>query len=199
MQIAFRFILFLLLFVSTISCKQSIEEAQAPARPDKIDPNPSSAMLSPEESMKTMKLPAGYHLELVACEPMVEEPVAIVWDGNGIMYVAEMSSYMQDLQGTGEGLPTCTIKRLEDTDGDGKMDKSSVYIDSLILPRMMLALGDRLVVNETYTYNLYSYRDKNGDGKADEKNWFTTMKTQLMPTWNISKPDWFGISTIGFM
>jgi mono/diheme cytochrome c family protein/glucose/arabinose dehydrogenase len=161
--------LVILFFVSTISCKQSIEETPAPARPEKIDPNPSSAMLSPEESIKTMKLPAGYHLELVASEPMIEEPVAIVWDGNGIMYVAEMSSYMQDLQGTGEGLPTCKIKRLEDTDGDGKMDKSSIYIDSLILPRMMLALDDRLVVNETYTYNLYSYRDKNGDGKADEK------------------------------
>jgi len=116
-----------------------------------------------------MKLPPGYHLELVASEPEIQEPVAIVWDGNGRLYVAEMRSYMQDINGTGEHLPICRITRLEDTDGDGKMDKHTIFIDSLVLPRMMLALDDRLVVNETYTYNMYSYRDKNGDGKADEK------------------------------
>ena len=116
-----------------------------------------------------MQLPPGYHLELVASEPEIQEPVAIVWDGNGRLYVAEMRSYMQDINGTGEHLPICRITRFEDTDGDGKMDKHIVYIDSLVLPRMMLALDDRLVVNETYTYNMYSYRDKDGDGKADEK------------------------------
>ena len=119
--------------------------------------------------MSTMQLPPGYHLELVASEPEIQEPVAIVWDGNGRLYVAEMRSYMQDINGTGEHLPVCRITRLEDTDGDGKMDKHTVYIDSLVLPRMMLALDDRLVVNETYTYNMYSYRDTNNDGKADEK------------------------------
>ena len=119
--------------------------------------------------METMKLPAGFHLELVASEPEIQEPVAIVWDANGRLYVAEMRSYMQDIFGTGEHLPVCRITRFEDTDGDGKMDKHTVYIDSMVLPRMMLALDDRLVVNETYTYNMYSYRDTNGDGIADEK------------------------------
>jgi len=162
-----RFLAFAYFILLVQSC--NLGEAPAPARPKIIDPNPSSAMLTPEQSMASMKLPAGYHLELVVSEPIIQEPVAIVWDGNGIMYVAEMRSYMKDILGTDERLPTCRITRLEDTDGDGKMDKHSIYIDSLVLPRMMLALDDRLVVNETYTYNLYSYRDKNGDGKADEK------------------------------
>ena len=152
------------------SCRQqNPPEEPAPARPAHIDPNPSPAYLTPEESMKTMHLPPGYHLELVASEPQIQEPVAIVWDGNGRLYVAEMRSYMQDINGTGEKYPICRITRLEDTDGDGKMDKSTIFVDSLVLPRMMLALDDRLVVNETYSYNLYSYRDTNGDGKADEK------------------------------
>jgi len=130
---------------------------------------PSPAYLSPEESMKTIHVPPGYHLQLVASEPQIQEPVAMVWDGNGNMYVAEMRSYMMDINGTGEHFPICRISRLTDTDGDGKMDKVTVFIDSLVLPRMMLCLDDRLIVNETYVYNMYSYRDTNGDGIADEK------------------------------
>lgn len=144
--------------------------AEAPAfRPDKINVDPTGPSLSPEQSMKTMHLPAGYHLELVASEPMIDQPVAIAWDGDGRMYVAEMRTYMLDVDGTDENLPASRILRLEDTDGDGRMDKKTVFIDSLVLPRMILPLDDRLVVNETYTYNLFSYRDTDGDGRADEK------------------------------
>lgn len=134
-----------------------------------VNQNPPAEPVSPEESMKIMALQKGYHLELVASEPMVSEPVAIVWDGNGRMYVAEMNTYMQDVDGTGQKFNTCKIKLLEDTDSDGQMDKATVYLDSLVLPRMMLCLDDRLLVNETFTNNIYSYRDTNKDGHADEK------------------------------
>ena len=158
-----------LLLVCLFACNHQEQDAPPPPRPEKINPDPSSVFLTPKQSMSAMQLPPGYHLELVASEPEIQEPVAIVWDGNGRLYVAEMRSYMQDINGTGEHLPICRITRFEDTDGDGKMDKHTVYIDSLVLPRMMLALDDRLVINETYTYNMYSYRDTNNDGKADEK------------------------------
>lgn len=134
-----------------------------------VNKSPSSAYLSPQESLKTMHLPKGYRLELVASEPMIHEPVAMTWDGNGRMYVAEMNTYMQDAEGTGEMKAVCTVKRLEDTNGDGKMDKSVIFIDKLLLPRMILALDDRILVNETNSNNIYSYRDTDGDGKADEK------------------------------
>jgi len=131
----------------------------------KYDPAPES----PQESMKHIYLPQGYHLQLVASEPMISQPVAIVWDGNDVMYVAEMLTYMVNVDGTGEGAKLCTVKRLEDTNGDGVMDKATVFIDSLVLPRMMLTIGHKLLVNETNTYNIYSYEDTNGDGKADVK------------------------------
>jgi len=134
-----------------------------------VNTNPSSAYLSPQESLKSIHLQKGYHLELVASEPMIHEPVAIAWDGNGRMYVAEMNTYMQDAEGTDEMKPVCRVKRLEDTNGDGVMDKSVVFIDSLLLPRLILTLDDRLLVNETNSNHIYSYRDTNGDGVADEK------------------------------
>jgi mono/diheme cytochrome c family protein len=133
------------------------------------DTNPPVKPLSPQESMQKIQLPPGFHIELVASEPMVQEPVAVSWDGNGRMYVAEMNTYMKDAKGTGEYEPTSRIKLLEDTDGDGKMDKSTVFIDSLILPRTILAVGDQLLVGVTNVQDIWSYRDTNGDGKADEK------------------------------
>lgn len=134
-----------------------------------VNPHPSPAYRSPQESLKEFALPKGYHLQVVASEPMISEPVAIVWDGNGVMYVAEMNTYMQDVNGTGESFKTCKIKRLEDTDGDGVMDKATIFIDSLVLPRMIMTLDDRLLVNETNSNNIYSYRDTKGTGHANEK------------------------------
>jgi len=130
---------------------------------------PTSAYLNPEESMKSFNLPAGYHLELVASEPMIKEPVAIAWDGNARMYVAEMLTYMQDADATGEQQPISRISLLEDTNNDGKMDKSTVFIDKLLLPRMILCVNNELFVNETNTINIHAYKDTDGDGKADQK------------------------------
>lgn len=160
-----------LLFFSFCRCTQKVKNGapEWPGRPDTVIADPSATYLSPSEEMKQIFLPEGYHLELVASEPMVEEPVTIVWDGNGAMYVAEMDTYMKNIDGTGEFEPICRIKKLVDTDGDGKMDKSTVFIDSLVLPRMMLCVGHRLLVNETNSYDIWSYTDTDGDGKADKK------------------------------
>ena len=162
MNIRFQFVSLLCLSLLVVSCG-SKNDNREPA----FNPHPSSAYLSPEESMKTMYLPKGYHLQLVASEPMIKDPVAITWDGNGRMYVAEMLTYMKDADATGEQLPWSRIMLLEDTNNDGKMDKSSVFVDSLLLPRMMQSIGNELLVNETNSIKITSYSDTNGDGKAD--------------------------------
>lgn len=134
-----------------------------------VNRNPSTEPLTPEESLKRFHLPEGYRIELVASEPLIHSPVAITFDGNGRMFVAEMNTYMRDIDGENQMDPICTVKMLEDTNGDGKMDKSVVFIDSLVLPRLLLALDDRILVAETNSNNIYSYRDTDGDQKADEK------------------------------
>ncbi|MEP7279241.1 MAG: cytochrome C [Bacteroidota bacterium] len=164
MKIKLQVIALMILSIIAFTCV-SHENDQRP----NFNPHPSPAYLSPGESLKTMYLPKGYHMELVASEPMITEPVAITWDGNGRMYVAEMLTYMKDADATGERLPWSRIMLLEDTDNDGKMDKSSVFVDSLLLPRMMQSVGNSLLANETNSITITSYTDTNGDGKADLK------------------------------
>ena len=157
----------MLLYTCTVSKDANQLASLSPKR--MFNPNPSAEYLSPEESIKTFNLPKGYHLELVASEPMIKEPVAIAWDGNAKMYVAEMLTYMQDANAIGEREPRSRISLLEDTNSDGKMDKSTVFIDNLLLPRMILCVNNELLVNETNTITVTAYKDTNGDGKADAK------------------------------
>lgn len=138
--------------------RQPVPEKVAQARP-----------LSPEDAIAAIQLPPGYRLELVASEPMIHEPAVVAWDGNGRMYVAEMRTYMQDIDGTDELAATSRISLLDDTDGDGRMDQHSVFVDGLVLPRMLLPVQDGVIVRETGTLDLHLYRDTDGDGKADDK------------------------------
>ncbi len=156
-----------LLFAAGLSSLSSAAETEATL--PKVDPVP---MLSFEESVKTFQLPEGYHLELVVGDPIIQEPVVCAFDGNGRMFVAEMRTYMQDADATGEQEPTSCVSMHEDTNGDGKMDKHSIFIDNLLLPRQILPLDDRLLVQETNTLDIFSYRDTDGDGVADEKTLF---------------------------
>ena len=137
--------------------------------PRTVNSDPKPEYMTPEESLNSFRLPKGYHLELVADESMLSEPVAISWDGNARMFVTQMETYMQTVDTTGEHQRGSRVMLLEDTDDDGKMDKSTVFIDSLMLPRMILTVGDELLVNETDTYDIYAYKDTDHDGKADQK------------------------------
>ncbi|HKP15897.1 MAG TPA: PVC-type heme-binding CxxCH protein, partial [Gemmatimonadaceae bacterium] len=124
-------------------------------------------VLTPAQTMASYRLPAGYKLELVAAEPLVQDPVAIDFDPDGRMYVVEMRAFMPNLAGTGEDRPIGRIVVLEDTNEDGRMDKKTVFLDSLVLPRSVKVLSQGVLVAETP--NLWLARDTNSDGKADTK------------------------------
>jgi mono/diheme cytochrome c family protein/glucose/arabinose dehydrogenase len=137
-------------------------------------PTGTIPILTVEQSLETFRLPKGYHLEPVLSEPAISEPVAAAFDGNGRLYVVEMRTYMQDADAKGEQTNGSRVSMHEDTDGDGVMDKHTIFADGLLLPRMVLPLDGCVLINETNTADIYSYRDTNGDGVSDEKKlWFS--------------------------
>ncbi len=129
---------------------------------------PPPVVLSPEQAVQALKLPKGFKAELVACEPMIEAPVAMSWDDQGRLYVCEMRGYMHDVEAKGEDQPIGRISRLEDTNGDGRMDKATVFADKLLMPRSVTAFGDGAIVAEPP--QLVWYHDTDGDGVADKKD-----------------------------
>jgi glucose/arabinose dehydrogenase/mono/diheme cytochrome c family protein len=128
---------------------------------------PPAPVLTAAEELKTFKVPPGFRVELVASDPMVEEPIALTFDPDGRMYVVELRAYMPDIQGTGELDPIGRIVRLEDTDGDGRPDKRTVFLDKLSIPRAVSLAGDGVLVAEPPT--VWFCRDTNGDGVCDER------------------------------
>ena len=122
---------------------------------------------TPEQELATFELANGLMIQLVASEPMVQDPVVMTFDPDGRLWVVEMRGFMPDIDGKGEDERVGRISILEDIDGDGQMDKSKVYIDSLIMPRAMALIpGGALVVENM---SLWLTQDLDDDDKADTK------------------------------
>lgn len=83
---------------------------------------------SAEESLSTFRLAPGFEMELIASEPLITDPVAMTIDESGRMYVVEMAGMPLNKSGIGK------VILLSDTSHDGKMDKVTIFADSLILP-----------------------------------------------------------------
>ncbi len=106
---------------------------------------PPSPVLTVEQALKTFTLASGFTIEPVAAEPDVEKPVCLDFDPAGRMWVCEMRGYMPDIDGKGENVPEGRISVLEDTDGDGKVDKKTVFLDKILLPRSVAVFDDGIL------------------------------------------------------
>lgn len=128
---------------------------------------PPAPPLSPDEALKTFRVAPGYRLELVAAEPMVQNPVFFEFDPEGRIWVAEFQGYMRDVNGSGEGDPICRIVVLEDTDFDGRADKSTVFLDRLVMPRSFAFVKGGLLLQEPP--KLWFCEDTDGDLRCDRR------------------------------
>lgn len=111
---------------------------------------PPSPVLGIADALKSFQIAPGFVIEPVAVEPLVEEPVCIDFDPAGRMWVCEMRGYMPDIDGKGESVPQGRISVLEDTDGDGKADQRTTFLDNILLPRAVCVYADGvLFLDET--------------------------------------------------
>ncbi|NQZ60012.1 MAG: hypothetical protein HRT88_21375, partial [Lentisphaeraceae bacterium] len=119
-------------------------------------------VLNPQEEAAGFSLPKDLQVSLFAAEPMLVNPTNMNWDSQGRLWVACAPNYPQIKPGH---LASDQIVVLEDTDNDGKADKSTVFVDDILIPTGVLA-GNGGVYVATST-ELVHYKDLDGDLKAD--------------------------------
>jgi mono/diheme cytochrome c family protein/glucose/arabinose dehydrogenase len=131
-----------------------------------------SPALSPAEALKTFSMPPGYHLELVASEPLIHDPIVIDWDPEGRLWAVEMPGFVPNLSAPEPYMePIGKIVVLEDTDHDGTMDRRTVFADGLVLPRALKVLEHGVLVAEPP--NAWLMHDTNGDLRMDTRELVT--------------------------
>lgn len=149
-----------------------------------VDPNvdykdrmPRIPPREPAASLKSFQLIPGFRLELVAAEPMVCDPVDIAFDENGYLFVVEMITYSE----AGDSLRG-RVSRLEDVDGDGVFDRSTVYLDKLMWPTGVTCFNGGIYV--TSAPDIIYAKDSDGDGKAE-------LREVVITGFDVSNPNAF--------
>lgn len=148
----------------------------------------------PSEAIATFELEPGFQMELIASEPLISDPVDMEIDEYGRLYVVEMPGYPIDKSGTGK------IKMLSDTDGDGKMDKSTVFAQNLTLPNGIMRWKKGFLVTDAP--DVLYLEDTDGDGQADKREVVLTGFSLSNPHVNVNNPvygldNWIYLSHLG--
>jgi len=124
--------------------------------------NPEAHAMTARDSLKTMRLSGDFHVELFASEPEVMSPVEMAFDDNANIYVAEMLDYPEDPP---PGKPARSRIRLLHTNGDGKIDRSTIFADHVLAVSGFMPWKGGLIV--TSAPDILYLKDTDGDGKAD--------------------------------
>ena len=137
-----------------------------PADPFPVTDLPKVKPLDPTEAARQFDVRPGFRIELVAAEPLIRSPVAIDFDENGRLFVAEFPEYNQYANPNPPKDRGC-VKMLEDTDGDGTFDRATVFADGLDSPVAVACWAGGVFVG--VVPDLWYFRDTDGNGKADVK------------------------------
>jgi putative membrane-bound dehydrogenase-like protein len=136
------------------------------AHADDSRPAANSGPLTAREEQGTFHLLPGFRIELVACEPNIVDPVAIAFDENGRLYVAEMPGYPNGGIGTGD-IHSGKIKLLEDRNGDGFYEHCTTFAEKLRFPTSVMPWRGGVLAS--VAPDILFLEDTDGDGKADRK------------------------------
>jgi putative membrane-bound dehydrogenase-like protein len=135
---------------------------------------------SPQESLAHFRLDPGLRIELVASEPDVQSPVAMDIDERGRWFVVEMPGYPLDTR------PTGRVRLLEDTDGDGRPDRSRIFADGLVLPNGIMRWKRGVIV--TSAPDVLYLEDTDDDGRADRREVLVTGFAVTNPQHMVNTP-----------
>ena len=135
------------LLLGLLSCAQAQAAEEAIPLYKAVETPPAPA-LTPTQALASFSIAPGFVIELVAAEPLIEDPVAVAWDETGSLYAAEMRGFMPDAYGTNQTAPVGAVVRLADTDRDGVYDRREVLADELVLPRAVAIVNDGLLIGE---------------------------------------------------
>jgi putative membrane-bound dehydrogenase-like protein len=139
-------------------------DAQIPNYENRNPAPKLQASFSPAESQKLIQIPADFKLELFAAEPDIINPIAMNWDEKGRLWVIETVDYPNEIR-TSDGVGDDRIKICEDTDGDGKADKFTIFADKLNIPTSIVFVNGGIIVAQAP--NFVFLKDTDGDDKAD--------------------------------
>jgi putative membrane-bound dehydrogenase-like protein len=147
-------------FEATRDIVGTAAEPAAKPTPDFSAELPRIPAKSPAEALNTFQVLPGFRIEQIAAEPLVHDPVAVSFDENGRMYVVEMIDYSEqanDFLGS--------IRLLEDTDSDGKFEKSTLFVDKMSWPTAITCYDGGVFIGAAP--DIWYCKDTDGDGKSD--------------------------------
>ena len=143
---------------------------------------PSTPALSTFAALMSFQVSEDFRIEVFAAEPDVVDPVEMVFDENGRVYVAEMLDYPDDPP---PGKPARSrIRMLEDTNGDGKFDRSVVFAERVLEVSGLFPWKGGLIV--TTAPDIVYMKDTDGDGKSDIRDVLYTGFPKVNPEGRIT-------------
>ena len=162
-QPCFSFLLTLLIVALLFETTREAT-AQQPEDPFALGVRTTEAV-SAEEEQATFTVPAGFVVELVAAEPDIAKPMNLAFDSKGRLWVSSSLEY--PFAAAADKTPRDTIRILEDTDGDARADKVTVFTDELNIPIGLIPYGDGVICFSIP--NIWYLRDTDGDGRCDKR------------------------------
>ncbi|MBI4626055.1 MAG: HEAT repeat domain-containing protein [Verrucomicrobia bacterium] len=156
------------------ACSRPAPEPKVAAAP----PTPAAASVAPPAAApaartaafkfanQTLTVPDGFTVELVAGPPLVDRPISVAFDEQGRLYATD-SSGLSDKSDKQFELKPHRVVRLEDTDGDGRFDKSAVFAEHMMFPQGALFYEGSLYV--AAPPHIWKLTDTDGDGVSDER------------------------------